>query len=139
MFCIIHLAYEPRKFLASGGGNNNTLFGHIISLENLFLAWSEFRRGKRHRIAVQQFEFTLEDELFQLHEDLQSGHYFPGPYDAFLVCDPKPRRIHKPTVSDRVLHQAVFRILSPLFERRFIFDSYSSRLNKGTHPAVARR
>ncbi len=37
-----------------------------------------------------------------------------------------------------MLHHALFAALEPLFEPYFIFDSYSSRKNKGTHRAVAR-
>jgi len=36
------------------------------------------------------------------------------------------------------LHHAIFRILYPLFDKSFIFDSYSSRFDKGTHIAVKR-
>lgn len=41
-------------------------------------------------------------------------------------------------VKDRVLHHSIFRILYPIFDRTFIYDSYSCRLNKGTHKAVSR-
>ena len=34
--------------------------------------------------------------------------YEPEPYASFYVCDPKLRNIHKATVKDRVLHQAIF-------------------------------
>ncbi|KKS16401.1 MAG: Retron-type reverse transcriptase [Parcubacteria group bacterium GW2011_GWB1_41_6] len=54
------------------------------------------------------------------------------------VKDPKLRHIHKAFVKDRVLHHAVFRILYPIFDLTFIFDSYSCRINKGTHRAVNR-
>lgn len=46
------------------------------------------------------------------------------------------RHIHKANVKDRVLHQAIFRILYPIFDKHFIFDSYSSRIEKGTHKGV---
>lgn len=36
------------------------------------------------------------------------------------------------------MHQAVFRILYPIFDKSFIYDSYSSRTSKGTHSAVDR-
>ena len=39
---------------------------------------------------------------------------------------------------DRVLHHAIFRILCPIFDKGFIFDSYSCRFGKGTHKAVDR-
>ena len=36
------------------------------------------------------------------------------------------------------MHQALFRVLYPIFDRHFIYDSYSSRNDKGTHKGVAR-
>jgi len=41
-------------------------------------------------------------------------------------------------VRDRVLHHAIFRILCPIFDKTFIFDSYSCRDEKGTLKAVLR-
>lgn len=36
------------------------------------------------------------------------------------------------------MHHAIFRILYPMFDPTFVFDSYSCRLGKGTHRAVRR-
>lgn len=102
------------------------------------MAWKEFRRGKRKKFEVQQFEFNLEDNLFQLHQELQLKNYQPLPYVSFRIQDPKLRHIHKANIRDRVLHQALFRILYSIFDKGFIFDSYSSRLNKGTHKGIDR-
>ncbi|MEK7565314.1 MAG: reverse transcriptase domain-containing protein, partial [Patescibacteria group bacterium] len=104
----------------------------------MFLAWREFKKGKRKRLDVQEFEFNLEDNLFQLHSELKNKKYKHGQYIPFYVTDPKLRHIHKAMVRDRVLHQAVFRVLYPIFDRNFIFYSYSCRINKGTHKAVTR-
>lgn len=104
----------------------------------MFRAWREFRRGKSSKRDVQEFEFNLEDNLFQLHADLVSRAYQHSPYSAFYITDPKLRHIHKACVRDRVLHHAVFRVLYPLWDRTFIHDSYSCRLGKGTHRAVRR-
>lgn len=80
----------------------------------------------------------LEDRIFRLHRELTGKTYIHDPYFDFYVCDPKRRHIHKATVRDRVLHQAIFRVLYPIFDKHFIFDSYSSRNNKGTHAGVER-
>ena len=37
-----------------------------------------------------------------------------------------------------MLHHAIYRILYPFFDTKFIYDSYSCRLNKGTHKALDR-
>ena len=102
------------------------------------MAWREFSAGKTRKADVLEFKFNLEDNLFQLHWELREKTYQHFHYTAFSVCDPKLRRIHKACVRDRVLHHAVFRILYPIFDKSFIFDSYSCRLDKGTHRAVAR-
>ena len=80
----------------------------------------------------------MEDNIFQLHDELVNGVYRHGAYTPFSVNDPKPRRIHKALVRDRLVHHAVFRILYPIFDKSFIFDSYSCRIRKGTHSAVRR-
>lgn len=101
-------------------------------------AWNEFKRGKRKRRDVALFELNLEERLFALHDELIQKIYVHDPYFDFYVCDPKRRHIHKATVRDRVVHQAIFRALYLIFDRHFIFDSYSSRNNKGTHAGIER-
>lgn len=114
------------------------MFDQIISFGNLFAAWREFRRGKRVKRDVQVFERHVEDELFGLHEELAAGTYRHGSYERFHIFDPKHRIIHKASVRDRIVHHAVYRIVTPVMERSFIFDSYSCRKEKGTHAAVRR-
>jgi len=109
-----------------------------VNFENLLQAWFEFRKGKRGRKDVQEFEFNLEDNLTQLHEELIAKSYQHSQYTQFYVTDPKLRKISKAGVRDRVVHQAVFRVLTLIFESSFIFDSYSCRDDKGTHRAVDR-
>lgn len=102
------------------------------------MAWHEFKKGKAKKPDVQEFEFNIEENIFQLHEELKSWTYQHSRYTAFYITDPKLRHIHKACVRDRVLHHAIFRILYPIFDKSFIFDSFSCRLNKGTHRAVRR-
>ena len=113
-------------------------FEDIISIDNLLLAWREFIRGKRQRRDVQEFSLALMDKIFALHHDLKSLTYQHGGYQAFKINDPKPRDIHKATVRDRLLHHAIYRILYPFFDKTFIADSYSCRINKGTLKALNR-
>ncbi|OHB05300.1 MAG: hypothetical protein A3A26_01775, partial [Candidatus Zambryskibacteria bacterium RIFCSPLOWO2_01_FULL_47_14] len=87
---------------------------------------------------VQEFQLHLMDNIFSLHEDLKNKTYKHGSYHAFNISDPKPRNIHKASVRDRLLHHAIYKILYPYFDKKFIFDSYSCRLNKGTHKALNR-
>jgi len=110
----------------------DNLFNKIISLENLFASWKEFRKGKRKKIDVQEFERNLEDSLFALNLELKNKTYRHSDYTSFYVTDPKSRHIHKACVKDRIVHHAIYRILYPMFNPIFIDDSYSCR-NKKRH------
>ena len=114
------------------------MFEKIISWDNLFDAWTEFRRDKNNRLDVAEFEVNLEDHIFELHDDLKNDTYRHGGYVSFFVNDPKRRHIHKASVRDRLLHHAVHRVIEPGWNKVFIFDSWSSRQTKGTHRAVKR-
>lgn len=107
-------------------------------MENLLISWREFLKGKRKRKDVSEFSINLLDNIFNLHKELVNRQCKHGKYFAFKINDPKPRDIHKASVKDRLVHHAVCRILSPYFEKKFIFDSYSCRKDKGTHRAINR-
>lgn len=113
-------------------------FEDIVSIDNLLLAWREFVGGKRNRKDVQEFSFSLMDNIISLHNDLENLTYKHGKYQAFRINDPKPRNIHKASVRDRLLHHAVYRILYPFFDKVFASDSFSCRVLKGTHRALNR-
>lgn len=112
-------------------------YDDIISVPNLLCAWQEFVRGKRYRVDVQEFQLRLMDNILELHYALKSKTYRHGGYEHFVVTDPKRRDIHKASVRDRLVHHALYRILYPYFDTRFIHDSYSCRTGKGTHKAIA--
>jgi len=127
-----------------GGGisshkfNNINNYDDLITLENLFLSWREFKKGKIKRKDVLEFEFNLEDNLFQLYQELRIKTYRHSNYSSFYVQDPKLRHIHKAEVRDRIVHHLISKYLNRIYDKTFIFDSYSCRLNKGTHKAVNR-
>lgn len=112
------------------------LFNKIIEAENLFSAWDEFKRDKGKKADVLEFENRLEQNIFKLYRDLKNDMYCHGGYKGFWIHDPKPRRIHKASVRDRVLHHAVFKVLNPIFEPTFIPTSFSCRAGKGTHKGI---
>ena len=125
-----------------GGVRKRGVFTHtyqdIILVENLLGAWKEFRKGKRFKQDVLEFQSDLIYQVTKLHQELKAKTYCHGAYYHFKIADPKPRDIHKASVRDRLLHHAIYRILYPYFDRTFIRDSYSCRIGKGTHKALER-
>jgi len=114
------------------------LYPSIASFENLYLAYKAAAKGKRGHPEVATFEFNLDQHLLQLEAELRDRSYRPGPYRSFRINEPKPRLISAAPLRDRVVHHALVRVIGPLFESRFIHDSYANRLGKGTHRALDR-
>ncbi|MGE3536576.1 MAG: reverse transcriptase domain-containing protein [Candidatus Tectimicrobiota bacterium] len=114
------------------------LYPDICSYANLYAAWRAAARGKRHAAGVATFEYALTDSLLRLEDELRTQTYRPGPYRHFRLTDPKPRRISAAPFRDRVVHHALVQRLEPIFEARFIADSYACRRGKGTHAALQR-
>ncbi len=115
-----------------------TLFDKLCHSDNLYTAYWQARQGKTQRKYVLDFEEKLHENLLLLQQELQSQTYHPKPLETFILRDPKTRKISKSDFRDRVVHHALCNIIEPVFERRFIYDSYANRKGKGTLKAVQR-
>ena len=111
-------------------------YADIYAWENLYLAYRKAARGKRGRGPAAGFEYRLEDNLFQLQEELLAESYQPGQYVNFFIHEPKRRLISAAPFRDRVVHHALCNIIEPAFEASFIYHSYANRVGKGTHRAL---
>lgn len=118
--------------------SQNQAFTSIAAWDNLLQAYQQAARGKRRLASAARFEHQVADHLLELQEELLSHRYQPGPYVHFFIHAPKKRKISAAPFRDRVVHHALCNIITPWFERQFIFDSYANRSGKGTHRAVER-
>jgi RNA-directed DNA polymerase len=114
------------------------MYEQLTSWDNLLLAYQKASRHKRGRWNVAIFEHTLEDQLYQLQDELRQQTYVPGAYHSFYIREPKKRLISAAPFRDRVVHHALGNIMEPIFTRSFIYDSYANQVGKGTHRALAR-
>ncbi len=114
------------------------IFPRICAYDNLYFAWRDAARGKRKSPEVAAFEYALTDNLLRLEVELREGRYRPRPYRHFHITYPKPRRISAARFRDWVVHHALVRQIEPIFEARFIHDSYACRVGRGTHAALDR-
>lgn len=85
-----------------------------------------------------RFSFNLEENLIQIQNELIYKSFETGRYRFFYVYDPKTRLVASLPFKDRVVQHALCNILEPLFELRFIFDSYACRKGKGMHAGANR-
>jgi retron-type reverse transcriptase len=114
------------------------LYPEVWEFENLLLAYRKARKGKRGKVYVAAFERQQEEELFALQADLRGKTYQPGAYHSFFIHEPKKRLISAAPFRDRVAHHALCQVIEPIWEARFIDDSYANRIGKGTHRALDR-
>lgn len=109
-----------------------------IKLAEMFDAYFNCRSNKRNTANAIAFEIDYEHNLVQLCEEINNGTYQIGRSIAFIVNKPVKREIFAADFRDRVVHHLIFNKLNPLFEKQFIYDSYSCRVGKGTHFGIQR-
>ncbi len=114
------------------------LFLKIISCKNIVLAFKKASELKSFRRSVLIFEKNLSLNFIGIIRDLVKGTYKHGEYRFFKIFEKKERQISAAPFRDRVVHHAVYQILNPIYDRKFIFDSFANRDKKGTHKAIKR-
>lgn len=115
---------------------HTNLWDKIIDYDNLFLAYTNARKGKRWQRNVQNFEKDIEGNLIKLQKSLINKTFTTSKYKVKTIYEPKERQIYiLPFYPDRILQHALLQIISPIWDKLFIDDSYSCRVNKGMHQA----
>ena len=117
---------------------HRNLFQRLCSYDNLLLAFRKAKKRKGKKPYVIEFEKDLDNNLFRLQWELLTQTYWPRPMKNFTVRDPKTRKISASNFRDRVVHHALCNMIEPIFERRFIHDTFANRKGRGTSAALAR-
>ena len=105
---------------------------------DLFQAYYNARRNKRNTVNVLKFELDYEVKLFKLYQEIKSRTYELSRSICFIVFKPVQREIFAADFRDRIVHHLIYNYINPFFERIFINDSYSCRINKGTSYGIKR-
>ncbi|MFH1585321.1 MAG: reverse transcriptase domain-containing protein [archaeon] len=116
----------------------NNLYQEICSMNNLANAWRNARKGKTKKKYVIEFEENTRVNLLELRNLLLSKTYSPRPLKIFILRDPKTRKISKSDFTDRIVHYALIRVIEPIFDKVFIYDSCANRKGKGNLFAIER-
>jgi len=114
------------------------MYKKIRDFKNLMAAYQKARKCKRYKRNIVRYTFLLENNILQLKKELELESYSPSSYICFTVTDPKIRKVAAPAFRDRVLQHSLVSQIEPLFEKKFIYDSYACRKNKGTHFGLKR-
>lgn len=112
------------------------LYAQIVDYDNLWHAYQHAAKGKRFRDEVLIFSNNLEANLINIQNELIYHTYQVGHYREFYVFEPKKRLIMALPFKDRVVQWAIYRILMPLIDKRFIEQSCGCREGKGVQLAA---
>lgn len=110
----------------------------VISFDEMLAAYWDCIKMKRSTLNAFNFETNFEDNLHHLWLDILYDTYKIGTSIAFVVTRPKLREVFAADFRDRIVHHLVINKLIPLFENKFITDSYSCRKGKGVLYGVQR-
>jgi RNA-directed DNA polymerase len=105
-------------------------------------AWKRVRSNKGAAgidgLDIDQTADRLRSEWPVIREQLLSGTYRPQPVRRVTI--PKPdggeRELGIPTVTDRLIQQALLQVLQPILDPTFSQHSYGFRPNRSAHQAV---
>lgn len=120
----------------------HSLMGQVLERKRLKAAYEEVRAHHGAAgvdgVSVEEFGERLEENLLELISELRQRTYRPLPVKRVLI--PKPdggqRPLGIPAVRDRVLQQAVLRVLEPIFEANFSPHSHGFRPGRSCFSAL---
>jgi group II intron reverse transcriptase/maturase len=118
------------------------LLNQILSRENMLLALKRVEQNKGSHgvdmMPVQNLRLHIVENWLSIKEAILKGTYEPMPVRRVEI--PKPdggvRLLGIPTVTDRLIQQAIAQILSKIYDPMFSEHSYGFRPNRSAHDAV---
>ncbi|NBD96132.1 MAG: group II intron reverse transcriptase/maturase [Gammaproteobacteria bacterium] len=116
----------------------------VVCRENMQRAWQRVRSNRGAAgvdgSTIDQTAERLRDEWPRIREDLLAGRYVPQPVRRVDI--PKPdggtRTLGIPTVTDRLIQQAIAQVLQPHFDPTFSASSFGYRPGRSAKDAVKR-
>jgi len=132
-------AFCPRPETESTGPE---LLTAVLTRENLQQAWKRVRANRGAAgidgLDIDQTAEQLRTEWPAIREQLLQGTYRPSPVRRVTI--PKPgggeRELGIPTVTDRLIQQALLQVLQPIVDPTFSQHSYGFRPGRSAHQAV---
>lgn len=121
---------------------SSNLMEKICNRANLNRAYKRVKANKGSagvdKMSVEELLDYLKSHGEEIISQLLNGTYAPQPVRGVNI--PKPgggiRQLGIPTVVDRFIQQAIYQVLSPMFEAEFSNSSYGFRPNRGAHKAL---
>jgi RNA-directed DNA polymerase len=132
-------AHGPRHEVEDTGPG---LLTAVLARENMQQAWKRVRANKGAAgidgLSIDETAERLRAEWPAIRDQLRHGTYRPQPVRRVTI--PKPdggqRELGIPTVTDRLIQQAMLQVLQPLLDPTFSQHSYGFRPGRSAQDAV---
>ena len=127
-----------KRTKAESGG----LMEIVCERDNLWLAYQRVVKNKGAAgvdgIGIAEFKGHLKRHWPAIKAKLLEGGYIPQPVRRVDIAKPQGgvRTLGIPTLTDRLIQQALHQVLSPIFEADFSESSYGFRPGRNAHQAV---
>jgi RNA-directed DNA polymerase len=115
----------------------------ILQPANILQAWKRVRANKGAAgidgMTIDDFPaWAKEGNWKRIMNELRSGQYQPAPVRRVEIDKPDggKRQLGIPTVTDRVIQQAIAQVLTPIFDPAFSDNSFGFRPNRNGQQAV---
>ena len=118
------------------------LMGAILCHSNIKQAYKQVKQNKGvagiDQMPVFEFAVWYSENGENLLSKLYNGLYQPQGVKQVEIRKPNggKRKLGIPTVTDRIIQQAIAQVLSPIYERKFSDHSYGFRPNRSAHQAL---
>jgi len=121
---------------------NENLLERVLSRDNVQKAWKRVKVNKGapgiDHMSIDDFPEFARANWDRIRDSLMAGTYQPSPVKRVEI--PKPtggtRPLGIPTVLDRVIQQAIYQVMMPIFDPDFSEFSYGFRPGRSAHGAV---
>ena len=118
------------------------LMEKVLAAENLRRAWMRVKANRGapgvDGMPIEDFPKFAREQWPTIRERLSDGSYRPQPVRRVLI--PKPgggeRPLGIPTVTDRLIQQAIAQVLTPIFDPGFSESSFGFRPDRSAHGAL---
>lgn len=109
------------------------LYQNIYNLDNIVLAYDEVCRNTRNKNKTNNYKEYKCVYISRIYTILKNKQYVPGPYNKFIIYEPKQRKIASQGMIDKTINHLVARfILYPAILPSLLDVNVASRKFLGT-------
>jgi len=135
-------AAGAQRALTQDEATTQDLLQAVLARDNLARAWQRVKSNQGapgiDGVTIEDFPAHARARWPALREQIEGGRYWPQAVRRVQVpkSDGGQRLLGIPTVTDRVVQQAIAQVLTPIFDPMFSDSSFGFRPGRNAHQAI---